>query len=866
MKKFLLSISIFFLCINIAKATHQRAAELMYKHVKDLTYEFTLISYTYTLSETNANRDQLEIKWGDGSKSLIERIEVIQLPYQISYNKYVTRHTFPGPGSYIISMEDPNRNDGVVNIPNSVNTPMFIQSMITINPFIGVNNSVRLLNAPVDMGCVNKLFVHNPGAFDIDGDSIAYKLVNCRGAEGFEIPGFKLPKYSTSFHMDAITGDLIWDAPIIQGEYNIAFRVEEWRNGLMIGYVTRDMQIEILSCDNDPPIIRETIDTCIVAGDQLKTPLSAFDPNDDVVTLTCTGGPFEVAFSPAKIEPFPAIGKPEAKTHLIWDTHCKHLRKEMYNVSIKAIDDGIPIHLVDYGNYRIKVIPAPIEGINIDVKKRAAIIQWDKFACNNIKGYRIFRKNGPYYWDPDYCETGLPKSSGYKLIKEINDINTTTFTDDNESNGLLYGNIYCYRINSILPDNNDGKVSEEVCVELKNEVPIITNISNEVKEIEDGKIKLVWSKPTEIDKEKFPAPYHYEVYRRLPSMLFEKIAGPIAFNDTTFNDLTIDINEYKEYTKYRIDLFSQQTKFAGSSDPASSMLLEGNSGDEKVELKIKANVPWTIDSTVFYRKKHEDFKYDSIIRVAGNQYIDKNVENEQEYCYYAKTYGHYDSKGIIKPLINYSNFTCITPIDNEPPCSPILEVETNCNDISNTLTWNSPEKGCPEDIAFYSVFYSPSAESEFDEIAVIEDINDTTYVHDNISDVIGCYYILATDSVGNTSKKQNPICIGYEVCPIYKLPNYFTPNGDGINDVFYPIDYDKNNPKATVESIDMKIFNRWGRILFETKNPEIAWTGKDQDNNQDLAEGVYYYTCKVNLKTLQGKDSFILKGIITIFR
>ncbi|MCK7532596.1 MAG: hypothetical protein MZV63_16970 [Marinilabiliales bacterium] len=60
---------------------------------------------------------------------------------------------------------------------------------------------------------------------------------------------------------------MIWDTPVMQGEYNIAFVIDEWRNGVKIGSVTRDMQIEILACNNNPPVIVAVDDTCVTAGD-----------------------------------------------------------------------------------------------------------------------------------------------------------------------------------------------------------------------------------------------------------------------------------------------------------------------------------------------------------------------------------------------------------------------------------------------------------------------------------------------------------------------------------------------------------------------------------------------------------------------
>lgn len=141
-----------------AYATHQRAAEITYTHVSGLTYEFTITMYTYTPSPADDVRITLPIRWGDNTQSDIPRIVFQALPNNYTLNVYRMRHTFPASGTYVISVEDPNRNFGVVNIPNSVNVPMYVETTLVINPFLGVNNSVQLLNPPIDQGCVNRLF------------------------------------------------------------------------------------------------------------------------------------------------------------------------------------------------------------------------------------------------------------------------------------------------------------------------------------------------------------------------------------------------------------------------------------------------------------------------------------------------------------------------------------------------------------------------------------------------------------------------------------------------------------------------------------------------------------------------------------
>lgn len=69
------------------------------------------------------------------------------------------------------------------------------------------------------------------------------------------------------------------------------------------------------------------------------------------------------------------------------------------------------------------------------------------------------------------------------------------------------------------------------------------------------------------------------------------------------------------------------------------------------------------------------------------------------------------------------------------------------------------------------------------------------------------------------------------------IPNVFTPNGDGLNDEFGLPDY---IPHGYYKSFAMKIYNRWGSLLYETTDINALWDGT-MDGNA-MAEGVYFYT------------------------
>ncbi|MBC7390690.1 MAG: gliding motility-associated C-terminal domain-containing protein, partial [Opitutaceae bacterium] len=130
------------------------------------------------------------------------------------------------------------------------------------------------------------------------------------------------------------------------------------------------------------------------------------------------------------------------------------------------------------------------------------------------------------------------------------------------------------------------------------------------------------------------------------------------------------------------------------------------------------------------------------------------------------------------------------------------------------------------------------------------------YIHSNLSSVSGCYAVTAIDNVGNESTKSNKVCL--ENCFLFELPNVFTPDNSGINDLFRPI---PPSPRF-VESVKFSVFNRWGLKVFENNNDVyINWDGSG------LPDGVYFYTAKVKFTSPDEYSSTKdLKGWIQILR
>jgi len=122
-----------------------------------------------------------------------------------------------------------------------------VSALLVINPAAGANNSVQFDMPPVVSDWNWSTLVHQPQASDADGDSLAFQLVLPQGLNGDPIVGYEPPELYTSpggfAWCDPANGNFLWDHPTLIGTYTIAIRCDEWRNGVQVGQVTRDMTL-----------------------------------------------------------------------------------------------------------------------------------------------------------------------------------------------------------------------------------------------------------------------------------------------------------------------------------------------------------------------------------------------------------------------------------------------------------------------------------------------------------------------------------------------------------------------------------------------------------------------------------------------
>ena len=869
MKRLLLHI----ICITVftlaSYATHNRAGEITYRYISGLTYEFTITTYTYAPSP--ANRTELTVEWGDNTSSIAPIAENYPIPlsYDYQHNAYITTHTFPGPGVYEVLVQDPNRNLDVQNIPNSVNVVFSIKTTILINPVVGSNSSPKLLKPPKDRAALGHIFIHNPAAFDIDGDSLSYELTVCTAQNGKPIKSYTDPAASDTFYINEITGDLIWDKPVDTGKYNVAMNIKEWRDGLIIGNIVRDMQIEVFRTDNNPPENEMIDDYCVEAGELIEFQLKSTDQNGDRIIHSMKGGPFELLRDSAVFET-DTSGFGFTTSTFRWQTACSNVRKQPYHVIFESRDTLNDISLVNISNFSIMVLgPAP-SGLAASPTSTDVDLTWAPNICDNIEGYYIYRREGDFDFQPDSCNPGVPVNTGFQKAGEVTGHSNTFFTDDNNEEGLIQGMEYCYLVTAYYVDGSESFPSEHICTSLIPGKPAITNVSVTRIDENNGEVFISWAKPRNIDTIVAPGPYVFQILIDSTSngdelLMLDSILRQ-DLNDTTYYHDTLNTVRFPYY--YSVKLFNntEGNRFEiseGVNEIASTIYIDITPDDNQLTLDFRKKVPWINTDYIVYRENNISSDFDSIGITQEGQYIDNNLKNGSEYCYQVKSLGWRPIEGAIYVNENLSHINCGIPEDLTPPCPPVLSVISLCDSVENILTWTNPNNYCADDVVRYNIYYSATLEGDIDSIASTFSATDTIYHHklEQVLQLGGCYNVTAVDSFENESEFSNRVCT--DECTYFELPNVFSPNNDNINDKFIA-----KVPEEIIDNlkVEIKIFNRWGQLVFKSDdNPFIEWDGKHMRTNMIVPSGVYYYICDVYEPRIAGIEVRNLVGFIHVF-
>lgn len=819
----LVSITFFIQLSILVFATHNRAGEIVIQQIGGCTsntVKCTVNTWTKT-SSVAADRDSVTICWGDGTCDVVPRSNGNgePLPNDVKYNMYMFEHTYDGPGSYTVSMTDPNRNGGILNVnhPGSENVQFHLQTTFTLfsGQSQGCNSTPFLLNAPIDYACIGEPFVHNPGAYDEDGDSLSYELIVPMQDVNTPVPNYIWPpnvngNEGSDFTINPITGTMRWFVPQAEGEYNVAMIIISWRNGVPIDTTVRDMQILVEDCDgNRAPEIIAPDEICVIAGETVQFQVIASDPDfGDKIKLSAQGAPFILDISPASdIEIWRPNGNPSAVHEpqpvskvFRWNTACEHISDLHYNVVFKAEDDYFlqnisgSTGLATSHTVRIKVVGPPPQDVQAQASSSQVKVSWElPYACEDAEddfflSFSVWRREGDNI-TIDKCIPGLDGTGYVHLGNTRTEVDGRYFFLDTD---VERGKTYCYRILARFAKRTEtgqayniveSLASDKVCVQLSRDVPLITNVSVSETLNSNGEIEVKWIKPVAEDLDTLlnHGPYRYDLIRNEG---FQSGGSNViaSFSAPTYSELTADeyidqapqVNtEGRPYT-YDIAFYVKgESSPLGYAPSASSVFLDIEPTDNRLNLSWSFDVPWGNSSYDVF--KWNGAGWDSIATVVDTFYSDLDLLNGREYCYYIRAVGSYDIEGVPTPLINLSQEACAIPIDNVAPCPPELRVTNICDDnrtceegeeLYNYLDWDNPMELCPDftdDVVSYNIYFSATEGGELELVAQINDSGITKYDHQPERGIAGCYAVTALDTFFNESAYSNIFCV--DNCP-----------------------------------------------------------------------------------------------------
>ena len=277
-----------------AHATHCAGGQLTYVWLQDSTYKFTFKFYRDCTGSSSVGPFSLCYFSDCGNSGSISMTQVGS----------ATQLVTPCPGFYTACDPTPNTNvnspnyqeyvyeatitnlarcnawhfftflgsrNSSVNLTAAASSSNWVAETILNNSNFQGNSSPQFTVRPVPFCCINQAYTFNNGASDPNNDSLSYEMIMPRTVSGCTATSFTNLVFSTiagypsfnltnnpfptnnTFNIDPITGQITFTADYT-GRMAIAVLVKEWRNGVLIGSVLRDMQVVVKAsgCSQTP--------------------------------------------------------------------------------------------------------------------------------------------------------------------------------------------------------------------------------------------------------------------------------------------------------------------------------------------------------------------------------------------------------------------------------------------------------------------------------------------------------------------------------------------------------------------------------------------------------------------------------------
>lgn len=385
-------VALVFVC-EYSNASHIAGADLTYKWISGNDYEITLTLYRDCYGISIANPETIHFKSSSTGTDFTSNIFLTTgtgqeitptsqqttcsggLFYGIQQYIYTTTVTLQNASDWVIYWCSCCRNAAITTVSSPDMDGTFIMATLD-NSVAGTqggnpNSSPTFSNIPITIFCDNQQVTYNHGAIETDGDSLAYEFIspydegpaayssNCSGGGGnnviYSLPwSYSQPLTSVpAITINSITGDI--DMNPTQDLITImAVLVKEYRNGILIGSVMRDLQMNIINCTNSIPRL-SGIDstsnyiTTTAPGIPIDFDIFSYDPNgSNLLTMNWNNGIPGASFS--------IVSKGSQPTgHFSWTPTATDVRNFPHCFTVKISDDATPYFGIEIHSYCLYV-------------------------------------------------------------------------------------------------------------------------------------------------------------------------------------------------------------------------------------------------------------------------------------------------------------------------------------------------------------------------------------------------------------------------------------------------------------------------------------------------------------------------------
>ncbi len=398
----------------------------------------------------------------------------------------------------------------------------------------------------------------------------------------------------------------------------------------------------------------------------------------------------------------------------------------------------------------------------------------------------------------------------FQLIQTLHDISTATVSS---STIRTDDNFYCFRLGAFDPCNNITVYSNIIC-SANFDLSLQSNLNN-----------LTWTSST-------AGVSNFTVNR--DGAVIGSI-GVLSFSD---NNVVCKTNYcYQLFTNYgngSQSISLEKCGVAFSTDiPTAIENVTAGVGNGSVDLVWQQDPAFqAVDYNVFRKSGSGNFSL--LSNTTSTQFTDTDYSSDEEFCY----------------RINYVDVCDNLSAPGIDVC-PIRLTGSIDSDNASILNW-SAYLGWVNGVNNYTV-------EKYDGQGVplqTFNVGTATTLEDNTFDPTNQVYVYVVKADANDpglgQAVSNDITLIKE--PHLFYPKAFTPNGDNLNDTFKVFG-------EFIVSFELKIFNRWGELLFTTNNFESGWDGRFKGTLQP--EGTYTFVA--NLTDLAGR-TFKRSGSVVLLR